>query len=121
VSTQEILMLGCAAAVAMWLWRMLNPTPTLQIDECGIVDRRTGLGRIRWDDIEGAYRPTGGDRDTLLLQLRDSDRLPKRIRRTADSGHVEVRLDLSDTPLSPVEILQRIVSRDRKDPIRNGV
>ena len=113
-------LLGCAAAFAIWLWRLLNPAPALEIDERGIVDRRTGLGRIRWDDIEGAYRPIGGDRNTLLLQLRDSDRLRRRIRMPTESGHVEVRLDLSDAPLSPVEVLQRIVARDRKHPIRNG-
>jgi hypothetical protein len=98
-------------AVAL-LWRWMVPRTNLVISTRGILDRRLGVGWIRWDEIEGAYRMQDGNTDGVRLRVRVTDRLARRLRRCCGrpvQGRVEVPLELDGTSVSGVEILQSIL------------
>jgi hypothetical protein len=104
-------------------WRLLHEEPRLEIGERGIHDRSLGLGWIRWDEIEGAYQRRSIDQDSIVLRLRCSERLERRLLSqggcssgSAEHGSLHVRLDLAGTSLSPVEVLQEILAHGSGGP-----
>lgn len=111
----ETILIAAAFAIVATLWFVLYPRPRLQLTERGFLDRELGLGWIGWDEIEGAYTPSVEDADGLRLRVRPSPRLRRRLRRrddaVAENGAYELRLDLSDASVSPVELLQEVLSR----------
>ena len=115
MTTIETVLIGAAFALVVVLWVVLYPRPRLQLSERGFLDRDLRLGWIGWDEIEGAYPPSVQDAEGLRLRVRPGARLLRRLRRRNDSatedGTYELRLDLSDTDLSPVELLQEVLSR----------
>ena len=77
----EAILLVTALATAALLLRMANPPAPVRIDAQGIFDRRLGLGRIRWDEIEGAWQPRDGSGLRVQLRLRVTERLSRVLRR----------------------------------------
>jgi hypothetical protein len=105
-------------ALLVGAWRLTRPVPRLRIGDRGILDRTLGLGWIGWDEIEGAYQRRSQDQDSVFLRLRPSSerkrrRLERSIRRAARAREdaFDIRLDLSGTDLTPVEIVQEIMAR----------
>lgn len=115
MTTLEIVLIGAAFALVVVLCVVLYPRPRLQLSERGFLDRDLRLGWIGWDEIEGAYPPSVLDAEGLRLRVRPGARLLRRLRRrnhsAARNGAYELRLDLSDTDISPVELLQEVLSR----------
>jgi hypothetical protein len=115
MTTVETILIGAAFAIVVALWVVLYPRPRLQLTERGFLDRELGLGWIGWEEIEGAYTPSVEDTDGLRLRVRPGARLLRKLRRrddsVAESGAYELRLDLSDASISPVELLQEVLSR----------
>jgi len=115
MTTIETILIAAAFALVLVLWFVLYPRPRLQLTERGFLDRDLRLGWIGWDEIEGAYTPSIKDTDGLRLRVRPGARLLRRLRRRSGSiaadGAYELRLDLSDTAVSPVELLQEVLSR----------
>lgn len=98
-----IVVLVLALASCAWLFRS---APRLRIGEDGLRLRGSGLGPIPWNAIEGAWQPSVADGDGLHVRLRAA-RLPRRRGR----GRLTVRLDLSGTGMTPVDVLQEILRR----------
>jgi len=71
------------------LWWLTHPSPRLVVGKRGILLRGRGWGWIPWDEVEGAYPPSADRADTVRLRL-------------------EVNLDLTETDLTPAELLQKI-------------
>lgn len=103
---------------AAW-WRRRARRSRVSCDDRGLFARELGLGRIPWEEIEGAYPPTRRDPDALFLRLRVSRSLAERLREGAARGGREprpgetfdVRLDLSGATMTPAELLQAILLR----------
>jgi hypothetical protein len=114
MNTVESILIGIAFILVAILWVMLNPRPRLQLTDRGFFDRNLRLGWIGWDEIEGAYTPNKRD-EALRLRLRPGEKLLRRLRgRDADiggDGTCELSLDLSETDISSVELLQEVLSR----------
>jgi len=115
MTTLETFLIAVAFALVAVLWVVLYPRPRLQLTERGFLDRDLRLGWIGWDEIEGAYTPNVRDADGLRIRVRPGARLLRKLRRrkdaVAEDGAYELRLDLSDTSVSPVELLQEVLSR----------
>ncbi len=115
MTTIETVLIGAAFALVVVLWVVLYPRPRLQLTERGFLDRDLRLGWIGWDEIEGAYTPNVNDSEGLRLRVRPGARLLRRLRRrgvsVGNDGAYELRLDLSDAAVSPVELLQEVLSR----------
>lgn len=116
MTSVETILIGIAFLLVAALWVVLYPRPRLQLTERGFLDRELGLGWIGWNEIEGAYTPSVGDSLGLRLRVRPGAKLLRRLSRRKDSsatadGTFEVRLDLSETDVSPVELLQEVLSR----------
>jgi hypothetical protein len=117
VTWTQALLFAFIAGLAVVSWRLARPRLRLLVTERGILDRRLRLGWIHWDEIEGAYEPSAQDSDGLRLRLRVSERLGRKLRRRATrvaapgAESMDVRLDLSDSDISPLELLQQILSR----------
>ena len=128
MTTIETALIGAAFALVVVLWVMLYPRPRLQLSKRGFLDRDLRLGWIGWDEIEGAYTPNVNDSEGLRLRVRPGARLLRRLRRRGASvgndGAYELRLDLSDAAVSPVELLQEVLSRTEsqvdEEPIREA-
>jgi len=113
------LVLGFAGVVLLIAmgWRLFRRAPRLEIGERGILDRGDGLGWIRWDEIEGAYQRRSQADDAVFLRLRVTERLLRKLRRVGRRDATEVgdtfdlRLDLSDSEVSSVEVVQEIMAR----------
>lgn len=104
-------------ALAILLWHLSHRSPRFVFGERGIRQRGEGWGWIPWDEIEGAYPPTVGEADTLRVRLRVTERLARvlRKRRRVDEQTpleelLEIRLDLADSDVSAVELLQEILA-----------
>jgi len=107
-------LIGAVAGLLLIGWLIHRPPLRLHVTERGILDRRLRLGWIHWDEIEGAYEPSLRDRDSLRLRLRATRRLRRKLRRRATevapgSKSVDVRVDLSGSDITPVELLQHIL------------
>ncbi len=106
-----------APALGWLAWRRFRSARGIVVDERGILEPNRGWGFIPWEEIEGAYTPSAADSETLHVRLRVSHRLAGvlRERRTerqaARDGSVEIRLDLSGSELSAVELLHEILAR----------
>ena len=115
MNTVETILIGIAFILVAILWVMLYPRPRLQMTDRGFFDRNLRLGWIGWDEIEGAYTPNKRDVEALRLRLRPGAKLLRRLRgRDADvggDGTCELSLDLSETDISSVELLQEVLSR----------
>ena len=116
MSTVETILIGIAFALVAILWVVLYPRPRLQLTERGFFDRNLRLGWIGWDEIEGAYPPTKRDAEGLRLRVRPGAKLLRRLRGCRDAdvvrdGTYELRLDLAETDISSVELLQEVLSR----------
>jgi hypothetical protein len=115
------ILVAAAAACMVWLgWRLARRPRRVVVHDRGILDRDLGLGWISWDEIEGAWQPSLRDQQALHLKLRPGDRLARRLRRGGssvrepgprDESAVELRLDLTGTGLSPLELLREILAR----------
>jgi hypothetical protein len=118
-----------ALAALFLAWRRLHPSARLEICERGILDRSLGLGWIPWDEIEGAYPPRTGESETVRLRLRVTDRLTRALRSRrrgpaagpSDGQSVEIPLDLHDSDLDAVEVLQQILSNGSSTPALTGL
>lgn len=111
------------AALLLLGWRLARPRPRLVLGERGILDRGLGWGWIPWDEIEGAYPPSADEGETVRLRVRFTDRLARTLHQRrrlplADppDGRIEVRLDLSATGLTAVDVLQEILARHGGGP-----
>jgi len=99
-----------------WTWKTVHHSHRLEIGERGILDRTLGLGWIRWDEIEGAYQRRSLDQDSVFIRLRLSRRIRRRLdglkRRSAvlPSDSLDIRLDLTGTDVTPVDIVQEIIA-----------
>ena len=128
MTTIETVLIGAAFALVVVLWVVLYPRPRLQLTERGFLDRDLRLGWIGWDEIEGAYTPSVNDSEGLRLRVRPGARLLRKLRRrsasAANDGTYEIRLDLSDTAVSPLELLQEVLSLTAsqvdEEPIREA-
>ena len=104
---------GAAAAGGL----LLHPPSRLAVGPRGLLDRHSGLGWIPWDEIEGAYRPSGTRTDAVRLRVRVTERLARvLLRRRPElapaAGRprtIELDLELAGTELTPVELLRRIL------------
>jgi len=111
--------LGLIVLVAL-TWRMFQPVPRLEIGERGILDRGAKLGWIRWDEIDGAYQRRAVDPTAVFLRLRTTERLARHLRRVGrrkspSVGQTfDVRLDLSDTGFTAVELVQEIMAHSER-------
>ena len=113
------ILLAIGLALLVMLWRWSNP-PRLEIGERGILDRSLGWGWIPWNEIEGAYPPTADRSETVRLKLRVTDRLARVLRKDKRGSDwdgpprdsVEIQLDLKDSELNAVEVLQEILSHE---------
>lgn len=105
-------------ALLIWTWRTVHQSPRLEIGERGILDRTLGLGWIRWEEIEGAYQRRSLDQDSVFIRLRLSRRIRRRLaglkkKKSAASeptDSLDVRLDLTGTEVTPVDIVQEIMA-----------
>jgi hypothetical protein len=95
------------------VWRALHRTSRLEIGDRGILDRSLGLGWIRWEEIEGAYQRRSLEEQSVFLRLRPTERIRRRLARAPEQPF-DVRLDLSGTGLSPVEVVQEILAHGRR-------
>ncbi len=116
MDTLETILIGIAFVLVALLWVALYPRPRLQLTERGFLDRDLQLGWIGWDEIEGAYTPNARDIQGLRLRVRPGKKLLRRLSRRRDAGvsadgTCELSLDLSETDVSPVELLQEVLSR----------
>ena len=115
MNTVETILIGIAFVLVAILWVALYPRPRLQMTERGFFYRNLRLGWIGWNEIEGAYTPNTRDVDALRLRLRPGVKLLRRLRgRHTDvsrDGTCELSLDLSETDISSVELLQEVLSR----------
>jgi len=59
--------------------QMLDPRPTITIDEEGIFDHANKLGLIEWDDITGAVVEGAKGLPSVRLQLRDPSKYRRRL------------------------------------------
>ena len=97
-------------------FRLFRPSPRIEIGDRGILDRSLALGWIRWEEIEGAYQRRSQEHDAVFLRLRATERLLRKLRRAgrADATSVgqpfDLRLDLSDSEVSAVELMQEIMA-----------
>ena len=112
----ETILIGIAFVLVGLLWVTLYPRPRLQLTERGFLDRDLGLGWIGWDEIEGAYTPSARDDQGLRLRVSPREKLRRRLRRRKNTepsadGTYELRLDLSETDVGPVELLQEVLTR----------
>jgi len=98
-------------------WRLLRQTQRLEIGERGIRGREITNGWIRWDEIEGAYQRRSQEGDAVFLRLRLTERLLRRLRGLPNRPEAlgvgdafDLRLDLTDTGFSAVEVVQEIIA-----------
>ena len=115
MSSIETILIAAAFGLVALLWVVLYPRPRLVMDGRGILDRQLHVGWIGWDEIEGAYPPNVQDTDGLRLKLRPGGRLLPRLKRRlglspAADGSYELRIDLSETDMTPVEMLREVLS-----------
>jgi hypothetical protein len=113
---------AAGVALAILLWFLSHRTPRLVVGDRGIRQRGQGWGWIPWEEIEGAYPPTAGETDILRLRLRVTERLARilRKRRRMDEhapleDRLEIRLDLADSDVNAVELLQEILAHQPPD------
>jgi hypothetical protein len=112
----QLLGLGLAGLIllAAITWRLFRQTPRLEIGERGIRDPSVSPGWIRWDEIEGVYQRRSQEGDAVFLRLRATERLLRRLRRRAGApapgDAFDLRLDLTDTGFSAVEVVQEIMA-----------
>ena len=116
MTTVETILIGIAFVLVFVLWLVLYPRPRLQLTDRGFFDRELRLGWIGWDEIEGAYTPSTHDIEALRLRLRPGAKLLRRLRGRSEAdvshdGTCELSLDLSETDISSVELLQEVLSR----------
>jgi len=104
-------------ALLTWTWKTAHQAPRLEIGERGIHDRTLGLGWIRWEEIEGAYQRRSLDQDSVFIRLRLSRRIRRRLdglkrkpAASSPSDSLDVRLDLTGTEVTPVDIVQEIMA-----------
>jgi len=113
------LLLCAAGLLAAAAWRRRANHSRVTCGDRGLFVRGLGLGWIPWDEIEGAYPPTWRDPEALFLRLRVTERLsrklrlrcPGRVRDPRPGETLDVRVSLSRTEMSPVELLQAILFR----------
>jgi hypothetical protein len=99
-------LIGMAGATAPFLVRLIVAPPArLIIDQRGVFDGRFGSGWIPWSQIEGAHVRESRRRDDIYLKLRDPGAGRRR----------ELRLDLSRTAASTVEVLELILFHSGQD------
>ncbi len=117
MSLWQVLVLVAGLGTLPLLWWLIHPPPRLRIGERGILDRGLGWGWIPWEEIEGAYPPTVKHGDSLRLRVRVTERMARvvRRRRCLDPGtpiedRLELRLSLTGTGLSPIDVLEQIVA-----------
>lgn len=107
-----------AIVVALFVtWRLRRAREPLTVGPIGIRHRGLGRGWIRWEEIEGAYPPSAGNKQ-LRLRVRLSARLARRLKRrrhlapesrVGDSIEIELALDRSRH--SALDLMQRILSQ----------
>jgi hypothetical protein len=86
---------GAALLTLAGISRLRGPR-RVAIGRRGLRDPKLRRGWIPWEEIEGAYLPAAGRRDTLCIKLRSPE-------------EVEVEIDLAGSGLDPVEVLRRIL------------
>lgn len=115
-----------AAALGLGLaWFIASRRPRVILTERALLVRALRVGKIPWDEIEGAYLPRRDDLTSVVhLRVRLTPRLRRRLQRSRMAGQivaetqqtVEFIVDLTDTAVSPVELIQAIVRGNASRP-----
>lgn len=101
------------------VWQLIDLRPRLIIDDDGIYDRTLGVGRIPWEEIQGAYLLTVSGHDFICLELLDADRYLQRtnpVKRALAGaktalGFAPISLNLSCVAADSRDILELILKR----------
>jgi hypothetical protein len=112
-----------ASAPALILLRSLGEeTERIVIDDAGIRDSHFPVGTISWSEIKGATVQTIGGTKVVSLELRDPERVIRRLpparqfisRKAREAGLPSVYLALSGIDADPAQIAELIGRRVRE-------
>ncbi len=70
VGWMSIVFFGACSLVCVW--QIFDSRPRLTVDDEGVLDRTLGVGIVRWEDIEGAYKRSIASNDFICLRLRNT-------------------------------------------------
>jgi hypothetical protein len=108
-------------ALVVGLFALVLPKsqPILQIDETGVFDRRLGVGKISWADVEAVQIEGGYGNRFLCLQVREPERYVRRLSggarakayRSHDLGFKKFGIDLRDVNINLLDLKRHIESR----------
>lgn len=105
------------AGIPLFIWQILDKRPRLKIDDSGIIDRTIGVGKIAWEDIEGAFIKSVGSNDFICLNLKDNEKYINRLTAVRKAmtkaneklGFTPVLLNLSGAGVNSHELLELII------------
>lgn len=103
--------------IPLSIWQILDSRSRLKIDDTGIVDRTLGIGKISWDDIQGAFVKSIQGNDFICLNLRNTKKYTEKLSSvkkamiTANEklGFTPISLNLSGVAVNTNEILELII------------
>ena len=87
------------SGIPLFIWQILDRRPRLKIDDTGIVDRTLGIGKILWEDIDGAYKKAIQGNDFICLKLRNQDQYLGKLT-AVKKAMVKANEKLGFTPIS---------------------
>jgi len=105
------------AGIPLSIWQILDRRPRLKIDDTGIVDRTLGVGKIAWEDIEGAFVKSIQGNDFICLNLRNNKKYTDKLSSVKKAmisaneklGFTPISLNLSGVDTNANEILELIM------------
>ncbi len=105
------------AGIPLFIWQILDNRPRLKIDDTGIADRTLGVGRIAWEDIDGAFVKSIKGNDFICLQLIDSEKYTSKLNSIKKAmtkaneklGFTPISLNLSGIAVSTHDIFELII------------
>ena len=112
-------LLGLGALTFVVATIVSHAHPLIQIDERGVFDRRLGIGRIDWSDIEGVQIQGGYGHRVLALRLARPERYAKRltgrsrriVAKRHELGFSNFNIDLRDVDLNLIDLKNLIEQR----------